>query len=155
MSEETGSELPANNRHALRLVARGQRKAALATSMEGRPYVSLVTLAFDHDLSPILLLSRLADHTRNLLADAKAAVLLEATEGLANPQTGPRVTLLGEAERMAAPGSPLALVVAPPISSGRSSPARSIWPATWTISSSDGVINPLRPTRSARCVTAA
>ena len=33
-------------------------------------------------------------------------------------------------------------VVAPPISSGRSSPRRSISRATWTISSSDGVIRP-------------
>ena len=97
MSEETGSDLPANNRHALRLVARGQRKAALATSLDGRPYVSLVTLAFDHDLSAILLLSRLSEHTRHLLADPKAALLLDGTEGLANPQTGPRVTLVGEA----------------------------------------------------------
>ena len=87
--------LPANNRAALRRVARAARKAALATSLEGRPYASLVTLAFDHDLSPILLLSRLADHTRNLLADGRAALLLDGTDGLANPQTGPRVTLTG------------------------------------------------------------
>jgi putative heme iron utilization protein len=87
--------LPGNNRAALRRVARAARKAALATSLEGRPYVSLVTLAFDHDLSPVLLLSRLADHTRNLLADSRAALLLDGTDGHANPQTGPRVTLTG------------------------------------------------------------
>ncbi len=91
--------LPASNRAALRRVARAVRKAALATSLaeggDGRPYVSLVTLALDHDLSPILLLSRLADHTRNLLADGRAALLLDGTDGLANPQTGPRVTLTG------------------------------------------------------------
>jgi putative heme iron utilization protein len=95
--------LPANNRTALRRVARAARKAALATSLEGRPYVSLVTLAFDHDLSPILLLSRLADHTRNLLADGGAALLLDGTDGLANPQTGPRVTLTGTMAEDAAP----------------------------------------------------
>ena len=39
-------------------------------------------------------------------------------------------------------------VVAPPISSGRSSPRRSISLATLTISSSDGVIRPERPTAS-------
>lgn len=90
-----GEALPDNNRLALRRVARAARKAALATSLEGRPYVSLVTLAFDHDLSPILLLSRLADHTRNLLADARASLLLDGTDGHPNPQTGPRVTLVG------------------------------------------------------------
>ncbi|TAN67708.1 MAG: pyridoxamine 5'-phosphate oxidase family protein, partial [Magnetospirillum sp.] len=88
--DESGTGLPANNRLALRRVARGQRKAALATSLDGRPYVSLVTVAFDHDLSPVLLLSRLADHTRNLLADPRAALLLDGTQGHANPQTGPR-----------------------------------------------------------------
>ncbi|ARJ64430.1 heme iron utilization protein [Magnetospirillum sp. ME-1] len=91
----TAATLPGNNRTALRRVTRAARKAALATSLDGRPYVSLVTLAFDHDLSPILLLSRLADHTRNLLADNRAALLLDGTDGHANPQTGPRVTLTG------------------------------------------------------------
>ncbi|OAN46589.1 heme iron utilization protein [Paramagnetospirillum marisnigri] len=95
---EDAAALPANNRFALRQVARAQRKAALATSLDGRPYVSLVTLAFDHDLSPILLLSGLADHTRNLRADPRASLLLDGTEGHANPQTGPRVTLVGSAE---------------------------------------------------------
>lgn len=95
MDSGVRADLPAGNRDALRRVARGCRKAALATSLEGRPYVSLVTVAFDHDLSPILLLSRLADHTRNLLADSRAALLLDGTEGHANPQTGPRVTLTG------------------------------------------------------------
>jgi hypothetical protein len=42
-----------------------------------------------------------------------------------------------------------ALVVAPPISSGRVNPSRCISRATCTISSSDGVISPDRPTRSA------
>ena len=46
-------------------------------------------------------------------------------------------------------------VVAPPISSGRSRPRRSISSATWTISSSDGVISPDRPTTSAPSCAAA
>jgi heme iron utilization protein len=103
-SEEAAAGLPANNRAALRLVARAARKAALATSLDGRPYASLVTLAFDHDLSPILLLSRLADHTRNLLADSRAGLLLDGTEGHANPQTGPRVTLVGRVAEDGEPG---------------------------------------------------
>ncbi|MBI3444241.1 MAG: pyridoxamine 5'-phosphate oxidase family protein [Magnetospirillum sp.] len=99
MSEPQASavagEIPGNNRLALRRVARACRKAALATSLDGGPYVSLVTVAFDHDLSPILLLSRLADHTRNLLVDARVSLLLDGTDGHPNPQTGPRVTLTG------------------------------------------------------------
>jgi putative heme iron utilization protein len=93
-------QLPENNRHALRRVARACRKASLATLAEdGTPYASLVTVAFDHDLAPILLLSGLADHTRNLKADGRASLLLDGTDGHPNPQTGPRVTVCGHAER--------------------------------------------------------
>lgn len=91
-------ELPSDNRLALRRVARACRKAALATLLDGGPYASLVTVALDHDLSPILLLSGLSDHTRNLRADGRASLLLDGTEGHANPQTGPRVTLVGRME---------------------------------------------------------
>lgn len=91
------ADLPENNRQALRQVARSCRKAALATLQDGAPYVSLVTIALDHDLAPILLLSNLADHTRNLLADRRVSVLFDGTEGHPNPQTGPRVTLTGQA----------------------------------------------------------
>lgn len=96
------TQLPENNRHALRLVARSCRKASLASLLvEGRdPYASLVTVAFDLDLAPILLLSNLADHTRNLAADPRASLLLDGTDGHLNPQTGPRVTLCGHAEKV-------------------------------------------------------
>jgi Putative heme iron utilization protein len=94
--------LPDNNRLALRQVARACRKASLATVLASdatAPYASLATVALDHDLAPILLLSELADHTRNLLADPRISLLLDGTDGHPNPQTGPRVTLTGRAER--------------------------------------------------------
>lgn len=83
---------------AIRALIRRARCGALATALaadEGWPYVSLVTLACDTDLSPILLLSNLSDHTRNLQADARASLMLEEASRLANPQTGARVTLVG------------------------------------------------------------
>lgn len=95
-------QLPGDNKMALRRVARACRKASLATleAEDGTPYASLVTVAFDLDLAPILLLSGLADHTRNLMADGRCSLLLDGTEGHPNPQTGPRVTLTGRAARM-------------------------------------------------------
>lgn len=93
------SSLPDNNRLALRYVARSCRKAALSTNLDQAPYVSLVTVAFDHDLSPLLLLSELADHSRAIALDARCALLLDGTEGHPNPQTGPRVTVTGMARR--------------------------------------------------------
>lgn len=83
-----------------RSLLRRARSAALATSLagegsEGWPYASLVTIACDADAGPILLLSDLSDHTRNLARDDRASLLVEAASSRANPQTGPRVSLLG------------------------------------------------------------
>lgn len=81
-----------------RLLLRTRRSATLATASTsdgGWPFCSLVTIACDCDGSPILLLSRLSDHTRNLDADSRASLLLEEASGRDNPQTGPRLTLMG------------------------------------------------------------
>jgi len=82
-----------------RVLVRRARSATLATALGGRrqgwPYASLVTVACTAAASPILLLSGLADHTRNLAEDARASLLFEEASNLPNPQTGPRVTLTG------------------------------------------------------------
>ena len=92
---------------AARGLIRRARSAALATTLRGNggwAYASLVTVACDCDGSPILLLSDLADHTRNLMADSRASLLFEAASRKANPQTGPRVTALGRIEHSDAIG---------------------------------------------------
>ncbi|MBI4185112.1 MAG: pyridoxamine 5'-phosphate oxidase family protein [Proteobacteria bacterium] len=82
----------------VRRLVRAAEKAALATAGgEGWPYASLVTLATDLDLSPILLLSGLADHSRNLGREPRLSLLIDGTAGFANPQAGPRATLMGRA----------------------------------------------------------
>ena len=80
-----------------RTLMRAQETAALGTLMDGAPYVSLVLVAFDAGGSPLLLLSRVAQHTRNLLADARVSLLFDGTAGLEEPLTGPRLTVLGSA----------------------------------------------------------
>lgn len=76
-------------------------RAALSTSMaeEGWPYGSLVMTACDHAARPLLLISDLAEHTKNLAADSRAALLFDGTAGLASPLTGARVTVLGRLVR--------------------------------------------------------
>ena len=97
----TANDTPVDNILAARHVARRCRKAALATVDEnGAPYVSLITLAFDHDLSPILYISAMAQHTRNLAHDPRVSLLLDGTDGHPNPQTGSRVTLVGDARKV-------------------------------------------------------
>jgi putative heme iron utilization protein len=82
-----------------RLLARGCARAALATSLNGAPYASLVLFAVDFDASPLLLLSDLAQHSRNIAFDPRVSLLLDATEGHPDPLTGPRLTLLGRAQQ--------------------------------------------------------
>jgi len=83
---------------ASRRLIRGCAHAALGTSLEGRAYVSLVATACDMDASPLLLLSDLAQHTKNLAAEPQLSLLFEDTAGFPDPLAGPRLTLLGRAE---------------------------------------------------------
>jgi putative heme iron utilization protein len=64
----------------------------------GDPYCSLVNVASHCDGSPILLISRLALHTRNILADSRVSLMLdERVEG--DPLEGARIMLAGRAEQ--------------------------------------------------------
>src|SRR4051812_13182074 len=79
---------------------RRSRQGALATLMasSGDPYCSLVNTASHADGSPILLISRLALHTRNILADSRVSLMLdERAEG--DPLEGARIMLAGRAEQ--------------------------------------------------------
>jgi len=78
-----------------RRLIRGRGHAALATSLDGRPYASLVATACDVAANPLLLLSDLAQHTRNLAADPRVSLLFEDTAGHDDPLAGPRLSLLG------------------------------------------------------------
>jgi putative heme iron utilization protein len=86
-----------------RSLLRRSRQGALATLMAGSgdPYCSLVNVASHPDGSPILLISRLALHTQNILGDARASLMLdERAEG--DPLEGARIMLAGRAEEAAA-----------------------------------------------------
>ena len=86
-----------------RLLLRAARSASLASSADGQPFASLVTPATTGDLGLLLLLSDLSEHTRHLRADPRCALLACGAAEEANPQTAPRVTVTGVAERVADP----------------------------------------------------
>jgi putative heme iron utilization protein len=71
--------------------------------LNGAPYASLVLVAVDLDATPLLLLSDLAQHSRNIAFDPRVSLLLDATDGHPDPLTGPRLTLLGQAGPTADP----------------------------------------------------
>ena len=77
--------------------------STLAIEPEGYPYGSFVTVAFD-DGNPILLISALAEHTRNLERDARASLMV-AESGAADPLANGRVTLLGPCTRVEGDGA--------------------------------------------------
>jgi heme oxygenase (biliverdin-IX-beta and delta-forming) len=76
---------------------RRERRATLATSMRGAPYASLVLITVDLDASPLLLLSDLAQHSRNIAFDPRVSLLFDGTAGYPDPLTGPRLTVIGQA----------------------------------------------------------
>jgi putative heme iron utilization protein len=78
-----------------RLLLRAARSASLATTLDGQPFATLVTPAMTGDLSALLLLSDLSEHTRHLRADPRCALLVSGSPADANPQTAPRVSVTG------------------------------------------------------------
>jgi putative heme iron utilization protein len=85
---------------------REARSGALATLMAaaGDPYCSLVNVATAADGAPLLLISKLAVHTKNILADPRVSLMLdERREG--DPLEGARVMLMGTAAVTADPAA--------------------------------------------------
>jgi heme iron utilization protein len=77
--------------------ARPLPAGALATlEPDGTPFASLVTIATDADGTPLMLLSRLSAHTRNLLADPRCSLLF-SQGGKGDPLAHPRLTVVGRA----------------------------------------------------------
>jgi hypothetical protein len=81
-----------------RKLLRAARVGTLASSADGQPRASLVTPACAADLSVLLLLSDLSEHTRHLRADARCSILVTGAPQDANPQTTPRVSVTGLVE---------------------------------------------------------
>jgi putative heme iron utilization protein len=82
-----------------RSLLRRSRQGALATLMAGSgdPYCSLVNLASHPDGTPILLISRLALHTKNILADNRVSLMLDE-RAAGDPLEGARIMLAGVVE---------------------------------------------------------
>jgi putative heme iron utilization protein len=83
---------------AAKKLLREGRSGALATLTppKGDPYCSLVNVATAADGAPLLLISRLAVHTRNIFSDPRVSLMIdERTEG--DPLEGARVMLMGTA----------------------------------------------------------
>jgi putative heme iron utilization protein len=80
-----------------RRLLRRARTATLATLNRdgGHPYASLANVAADLGGSPILLISRLAWHTQNLLADPRSSLMVAEPAAEGDALTGARATFIG------------------------------------------------------------
>lgn len=83
----------------------GQDAGTLSThsaDCPGYPFGSLVPLGFDDFSRPIILISRLAQHTRNLIDNPKLSLMVSDVADLGNQdvQSCARLTLLAEAKKL-------------------------------------------------------
>ncbi len=86
-----------------RRIVRAGSSATLATQAGGQPFAALVTPATAVDGALLVLLSGLSEHTRQLRADGRCALLVCGGTDDPNPQAGPRVSVSGTAAPTADP----------------------------------------------------
>ncbi len=87
---------------AVRTLIREARHGLLSTNglePAGFPYGSLVPVASTAEGEPLLLISHLAQHTKNLVADGRASLLVQAA-GEGDPQQLARASVIGTARRL-------------------------------------------------------
>jgi len=94
MEGQTRKDLAAGARRFVRACESG----ALATHSKrypGYPFGSMVAFALDRDACPVMLVSRLAEHSHNLESDPRASLLVRRTSR--DSQADARVTLVAQA----------------------------------------------------------
>ncbi|SCC91139.1 Pyridoxamine 5'-phosphate oxidase-related FMN-binding protein [Thiomonas sp. X19] len=80
--------------------------STLSKRLGGMPFGSIAPFMLDHQGRPVILISTLAEHTKNLDADPRASIIAHPCAD--DAQAAGRVTLVGRASRLAdkdAPGS--------------------------------------------------
>jgi hypothetical protein len=85
---------------ATRAYLRRHHRGVLSTISQrhaGYPFGSVAPYVLDHDARPVILISRLAEHTRNIGADARVSLFVNDPAG--DLQAGARLTLIGDAAR--------------------------------------------------------
>ena len=95
------SDLENRARHARTLLL-SQRHGVLATmslELPGYPFGSITPYTLDHAGAPLILISTLAQHTRNIWADNKVSLTVHDA---ANPdvQAAARLTWIGDADKV-------------------------------------------------------
>ena len=69
--------------------------STISTKLDGYPFGSVVPCVTDHAAQPVILVSRLAEHTKNIEADPRVSLLVR--DAGADPQESARLTMVGNA----------------------------------------------------------
>jgi putative heme iron utilization protein len=77
--------------------------STLSASLPGYPFGSIVPFVLDADCRPVVLISALAEHTKSLAGNPRAGLIVHGYEE--DVQAGPRLTLMGDAARVAGGGA--------------------------------------------------
>lgn len=99
----TDNDTPQDTATSARQLLRAHRYGALGTlskKFDGHPYGSITPYLVDHDGSLLILISGLAEHTRNILHDPRVSLITHNQED-PHIQTQGRITVLGTAAHAA------------------------------------------------------
>ena len=77
--------------------------STLSVKEHGWPFGSIAPYALLESGEPVILISEIAEHTRNIRHDARVSLLIQDSSALAKPQAGARATLLGYAVPVPSP----------------------------------------------------
>ena len=105
-STTPSGDAPPEPTHAekVRTLLASERLGTLATQSvrhPGWPFASVMPYALDDNAAPLFLISAMAIHTQNVVADPRASLLVMQSGAGSDPLGSPRVTLLGNAVRIA------------------------------------------------------
>lgn len=84
-----------------RRFTRGQRSGVLSTlskRLDGHPFGSVAPFILDHAGRPVILISDIAEHTKNLVADPRVSLIVQPYSP--DMQVNGRVTIIGHATRL-------------------------------------------------------
>jgi putative heme iron utilization protein len=84
-----------------RRFVRGQHSGVLSTiskRLEGYPFGSVAPFIADHAGRPVILISDIAEHTKNIVADPRVSLIVQPYS--ADMQVNGRVTVIGRATRL-------------------------------------------------------
>jgi putative heme iron utilization protein len=91
---------------AVRALIEAERNGVLSTLSKkhpGWPFGSITPYALTDAGEPIIYISEIAEHTRNLRADARVSLIIQDAKAARDPQAGARVTLMGYCMPVTAP----------------------------------------------------